>query len=82
MNPQSFFLSECLSHVRSMPLQDAVRFLNGLLLSCGDTPVTNEIRKVYINLDSSDRQLELIQSSQLKLDFTPNVSNDGNGHSK
>lgn len=63
----AFFISEAISHARSLPLAQAVEFLRGLLQSCSDSEVTEAIRKVFISLSESDKQLDLIQAQQLKL---------------
>lgn len=65
-NAQEYFIAESIAHARTLPLPDAVRFLRGLLESCGDENALAPIRNVYIALSQSDNQLELIQNGQLK----------------
>lgn len=67
INPVEFFLNESLAHARTLPLAESVIFLRGMLQSCSDSEAINRIRQIYIPLSESDRQLELIQSGQLKL---------------
>lgn len=64
---QQFFISQTIALVRGMKIHDAVIYLRGLLQTCADEASLPELRKVYINLSESDKQLELIQNGQLKL---------------
>jgi hypothetical protein len=70
-DPVEFFITESIAHARQMPTKDAVIFLRGLLQSSLESPAIDRIRAAFIALSESDRQLELIQSGQMKLDFTP-----------
>lgn len=71
-NPKDFFVAESIAHARSLPLADAVVFLQGLLQSCSDADALAPIRNAYIAMSQSDKQLELIQTGQLKLKFNEN----------
>ena len=76
MNPptaQQFFYVECVAHARQLPLADAILFLSGMLQSCSDEKALAPVRNCFITLSESDKQLELIQTGQMKLDF-------GKGH--
>lgn len=64
---QQFFLCECIAHVRELKLADAVLFLRGMLESVEDEALKSPIQNAFVLLTESDRQLELIQSGQLKL---------------
>lgn len=64
---EQFFISQTMTQVRGMKLPDAVLYLRGLLQTCADENALPEIRRIYVNLSESDRQLELIQTGQLKL---------------
>jgi hypothetical protein len=66
-DPVEFFLTEAIAHARTLPMAKSVVFLRGLLQSCGDDKVADQIRRIYIPLSESDRQLELIATKQLKL---------------
>lgn len=72
---QEFFYAECASRARELPLTEAVKFLHGMSLSCGDAPADNLVAKILIALSESDRQLELIQTGQLKLEFSTKEAN-------
>lgn len=67
---QEFFIAQSIAHARTLPLPEAVVYLRGLLQSCVDSPSLDPIRQVYIGLSESDKQLELIQSAQLKFKLT------------
>ena len=66
-DPVEYFLTESIAHARALPLGESVVFLRGMLQSCSDTKAVQRIRALYIPLSESDRQLELIQSGQMKL---------------
>lgn len=73
----NFFLRESAGHARSLPVREAVAFLRGLLLVC-DPSMTDQIRHQFDALSNSDRQLELIQTGQIKLNFS-RASGSGDG---
>lgn len=73
---EHFFLTESIAHARRMKIPDAVLYLRGLLQSTVSTEMSEKIRGICISLSESDRQLELLQGSQLKL----NLPDDGDGH--
>lgn len=62
-----FFLAESIAHARTLSVAQAVLYLRGMVQSCTDSEAVEHIRKAYIGLSESDRQLELIQTRQLKL---------------
>lgn len=66
---QAIFIRESVAHAREMKLAAAVVFLRGLLESVEDEAVRSPIQNVFILLTESDRQLELIQTGQLKLNL-------------
>jgi hypothetical protein len=68
-DPVEFFLREALAHARTMPLRDAALFLHGFVLSCADKKVADQVRPLFVQVSESDRQLELIQSGQMKLNL-------------
>lgn len=66
MTNEEFAIAEIAAHARTLPLQDARQFLYGCNLLIGQT---TELNIVLVQLEASDRQLELISSGQLKLHF-------------
>jgi hypothetical protein len=68
-DPVEFFFTQAIAFARSLPLSQAVLFLRGMLQSCSDSPATDQVRRIYVGLSESDRQLWLIESGQLKLDL-------------
>lgn len=66
---REYFFQEAIAHARTLPVPDAVKFLGGLLQSCTDNDGVAPVRNAFIALSQSDRQLELIQSGQLKLNL-------------
>jgi hypothetical protein len=66
---QHIWLEESVRTVRSLPLPRALGFLRGMISSCLDTAMADELRKVYTSLAASDRQLQLIEEGQLRLNF-------------
>lgn len=66
---QLFFTREAIVHARELPVRDAVIYLHGLRDSIEDEEVKAPIQQIYMLLTESDRQLELIQTGQLKLNF-------------
>ncbi len=69
----AFFRATAAATARTLPLPDALRFLRGALLVASEHDAMSEIRVAYVQLHSSDSQLELIASGQLKL----NLGSDG-----
>ena len=70
MSPEvRFFLTESVRYARSLPYVDCLKYLRGLLVTCGDTEEVAEIRELVRLMDKNDQQLELIASGQLKLGF-------------
>lgn len=63
---EKFFLSEAVTHARSLNISDAVLFLRGLLQSCSDSQAAANIRSIYIALSESDRQLQLFTELERK----------------
>jgi len=66
---REFFIRESIAHARALNVAHAVLFIRGLLESCDDNDAVVRLRAIYTALSESDRQLELIQSGQLKLNF-------------
>lgn len=64
-----FFLSHALAHGRTLPMKEALSYFNGLLQLAGDTKEVARIRAVFVRLQECDRQLELIQHGQIKLNL-------------
>lgn len=69
----AYFRALVAATARTLPLNDAVRFLHGALLVAGEGEEVGELRQAYIALHSSDSQLELLAGRQLKL----NLGRDG-----
>jgi hypothetical protein len=67
MNAQAVFIARSIELARSLPLKEAVVYVRGLCQLCQDEGVIDEIRRISSLLSESDRQLELIQTGQLKL---------------
>jgi hypothetical protein len=63
---QKFFFAECAQRARELPLAKAVEFLRGCIEACESIDGT-EIQKIFVALSETDRQLELIQTGQMKL---------------
>lgn len=63
------WIEESIRTARTLPLPKAIAFLHGLLLSCEDSEGTRHIRKIYLSLSESDKQLQLIEDGQLRLTF-------------
>jgi hypothetical protein len=76
---QEFFLAECCVHARRLSVPDAVKFLRGLAATCGEDPAVDSVRTILIALSESDRQLELIQTRQMKLEFSASNADEGKG---
>jgi hypothetical protein len=66
---QGFFVSDSVARVRELKLSKSVLFLRGMMESVEDEDIRSQIGPIYISLSESDRQLELIQLGQLKLDL-------------
>lgn len=65
MNTEAFFIQECVAHARTrLPVKEALEFLHGMLVMCGDHPSVAIVREAYVAMSSSDKQLELIQIGQ------------------
>lgn len=69
MTAEQFFISEAAKHTRGLSYRDSREFLRGLLLVCGDAAEVAALRDILRTLDTTDAQLELIASGQLKLDL-------------
>ena len=68
---EQFFVSESISHARTLPLPDCIRYLEGFIAVIGARhPASPRLRSIYRALVDSDQQLDLIQLGQLKLDLT------------
>jgi hypothetical protein len=63
--PQEFFIAESMRLARSLPLPDAIRFLNGFCVSCSDAPRLSHVRKILIALSESDKQLERMATGEI-----------------
>lgn len=65
--PELFFISEAIRHAKSLPLGDAMTFLDGMITTVGTGHVAHDFfvaaRKHF---DNGDAQLELLASGQLK----------------
>ncbi len=66
MNHETFFVSEAVRHARNLSYLDCIRFLQGLLLSCGDISTVSVIREAVMQIRAADKQLEelILPSSQ------------------
>jgi hypothetical protein len=67
MDAETFFIEHAVGYARTLPLPDAVAFLRGMSLSVKDGSAADSVRKIVVVLSDSDKQLELIQTGQLKL---------------
>jgi hypothetical protein len=77
MSPEEFLIHKNIGLARTLPLPDAVQLLRGLLVLCGDSDGTKELRFIYTNLSESDRQLSLFETGQLKFAFEPKPPTNG-----
>lgn len=68
---RAFFLAGSLTHARTLPLASSVLYIRGLLQNCADGEDLEHVRRIYISLSESDKQLELICSQQTKLPLSP-----------
>jgi hypothetical protein len=69
---RAFFIASIAAHARTLPASDAVNFLYGALLVCGERDELDPLYKAYTQLRDSDAQLELIASNQLRLPLDGN----------
>ena len=58
------FIQTSLKFCRQLPFLDAVEYLSGLLKMAGDDPAVADVRRAFIYLDDSARQLTLISEAQ------------------
>lgn len=75
MSPEESFIAETVRLARLMPCVQAVSYLRGLVLLCGDCDIIAPVRAALMKMAEGDAQLELIASGQLRLD----LGRDGNG---
>jgi|GEM_PF-2764959 len=63
-----FFIAEAVRHARSLPFSNAVRFINGMLLSLNaEHGAITDLRSTLNKMVASDQQLDLLQLGQMKL---------------
>lgn len=63
---ERFFFSETIRHAKSLPLRDAIKFIDGFTEAVGAThPARTLLNAARQHLISSDEQLELIAIGQL-----------------
>lgn len=60
MSRSEYFISESLKLARQLNLPDARSYLAGMLEMIGECAAAQEIRRAFVLLDESDRQLELL----------------------
>lgn len=65
----AFFEATTAAVVRALPMADALRFLHGALVVCGDHAAVANLRRAYIGLHESAAQLELIAGPQRLLNL-------------
>ncbi len=66
-----FFIGESIRHARTLPIAEALDFLDGLIETAGkDHPAYMRLVLARDHFTSGDAQLELIAAGQLKLDLT------------
>jgi hypothetical protein len=65
MSPENFFVTEAVKHARNLSYRDAMNFMRGLLLVCGDVEEVAVLRRQFQLLQECDQQLELIAAGQL-----------------
>lgn len=61
-----YFLSESINLARTLPHQDCLRYLVGLLEVGGEAESLQALRHLVISMNENDQQLELIASGQMK----------------
>ena len=66
---QQFYIRKSIFFARQMSFPDSLLYLRGFLESSPDTPEFHQIREIFSRLVADDRQLELIQTGQLKLNI-------------
>jgi hypothetical protein len=65
---ESFFVAQSITHARTLPLSDCVKYLRGLLDAIGKNhPARRSLSTLYTALHISDAQMDLIEIGQLKL---------------
>jgi hypothetical protein len=64
MSRSEYFISESLKLARQLNLPDARAYLGGMLDLIGECEAANEIRRAFVLLDESDRQLELLATGK------------------
>jgi hypothetical protein len=66
---ETFFIAEVMRHARTLPVQRAVTFLDGMLESVGDQhPARARLVAARNHFNDGDAQLELIATGQLKME--------------
>lgn len=68
---ERFFITESVRFARSLPYVECLRYLRGLLRTCGDAEELAQIRSLVVTLTTTDAQLELIAGGQLTLNLDP-----------
>lgn len=69
MDSVDFCIRQTAHFARTAPLSESVQFLRGLLQLAGEDERVGPLRQLFFNLQSSDSQLELIATGQMRLDF-------------
>lgn len=77
MTPEEIFVRRSVALARSLPMPESVQFLHGMLALCGDTHLTHEVRRVYIEMSHCDEEMGLIATGQMRLFPDPSPSGDG-----
>ena len=68
MDAETFFITQSIAYARSLPLKDAGPYLRGMMGVCREIRnVSETVGKAAAAVSESDRQLELIETGQLKL---------------
>jgi hypothetical protein len=68
MDAEAFFITQSIAYARSLPLKDAGPYLRGMMGVCQEMNGLSEtVRKAAAAVSESDRQLQLIETGQLKL---------------
>ena len=62
---ERFFVTEAVRFARTLPYDEALKFLRGMMKTCGDVEEIGEVRKLVVQMTANDAQLELIASGQL-----------------
>jgi hypothetical protein len=66
---EHFFISESVRHRKALSYPDALKYLRGMLRTCGDLEELGDVRRLVSSMTANDAQLELIESGQLILDL-------------